>query len=244
VARRTRRTRRTRVAGTVAPAALAVGLVATAALFLPGGCASADRRGGDRGVVIDVKGAAPFRGPAAFTTRVEGHHARSVVTVVGLGEVLVGDDGCRFARLGDGGALAVWRHDGSCAERRGDRLCFDGVTFVDDDAVVRAVVDGCADRNEVFLDRIAGDPRLADLAPPTLIERCVDVRARDPGFLLVVDIVVDDNDQPWRGVRWRHDGDAFGVCFLSRAAGHYRVDVVVEDPRPRRVVLQGAVDEL
>jgi hypothetical protein len=80
--------------------------------------------------------------------------------------------------------------------------------------------------------------------PRTLVERCVDVGARDLQYLRVAAIAVDNNAQPWSGLRLRHDGEAFSVCFLARPDGRYRVELVVEDPRARTVVLESAVDDL
>jgi hypothetical protein len=207
------------------------------------GCASGPSGSSDARVTLRVDDVVAWDGPAAYAVRVEGRDARAVVSVIGVGEVLVGDDACRFARLDGAGALSVWRHAGACAARRGERLCFRRAAFTDDAGVVRAVVDGCADQNELFLARIDA-AATAGLGPRTLVERCVDVRAADAGYVRVAEVVFDDNDQRLRGLRLRHDGEAFGVCFLSRPRGRYRVEVVVEDPRPRRVVLQGEVDEL
>jgi hypothetical protein len=193
-------------------------------------------------VVVDAR--AVFHGPAAYTVRVAADASTLVVSLPRIGEVIVGDATCRFARLEAGGAVAVWRHEGACAHRMGSRLCFARAAFVDDAAVMRGVVDGCVEQNEIFLDRMDGVRGAVGVGPRTLIERCADVPARDPGYVAVVDINVDDNEQPWRGMRLRYDGDAFGVCFLSRPTGRYRIDVVVEDPRRRTFVLAGAVDEL
>ena len=224
----------------VAPAAVAVALVST----LSSACASTPPSTSSTSLVVVVDGRAAHRGPAAYTVRVGAHSSSRVITLRGVGEVIVDDDDCRFARIDAVGAVTVWRHDGACSQRRGERICFDRAAFVDDAAVRHVVVDGCADQNEIFLDRTGGAVDDTGLGPRTLIERCVDVPALDPGYVAVTAVAVDDNDQPWRGLRLRHDGDAFGVCFLSHKTGRYRVDVVVEDPRRREIVLRGAVDEL
>jgi hypothetical protein len=197
-----------------------------------------------KGLVVVVDGRTVHRGPAAYTVRVGDRHTSRVVTLRGTGEVIVDDDACRFARINDGGAVTVWRHDGACSRRRAERICFARAPFVDDAGRRHVVVDGCAEQNEIFLDRVGASDDDTGLGPRTLIERCVDVPARDPGYVAVTAVAVDDNDQPWRGLRLRHDGDGFGVCFLSRKVGRYRIDVVVEDPRRRQTVLQGVVDEL
>ena len=194
--------------------------------------------------MIVVDGHAVHRGPAAYTVRIESRASSRVVSLSGVGELIVHDDECRFARLDSVGAVSVWRHEGGCGQRERERLCFDHAVFLDDAGRRRVVVDGCADQNEIFLERVDGVDADTGLGPRTLIERCVDVPARDPGYVAIVAIAVDDNELPWRGLRLRHDGDAFGVCFLSHKTGRYRVDVVVEDPRRRAVALQGTVDEL
>jgi hypothetical protein len=193
-------------------------------------------------VVVD--GRRVRHGPAAYTVRETGDATTRVITMPGIGEVLVAPDACRFARLERGGAVTVWRHAGPCAQRSGTRLCFARAAFADEAAVVRGVVDGCVEQNEIFLDRVGDDDAVVGVGPRTYIERCVDVPAKDPSYVAVVSVDVDDNDRPWRGVRLRHDGDAFGVCFLSRTTGRYRIEVNVEDPRRRMLVLEGAVDEL
>jgi len=198
-------------------------------------------RTGGLSVVVDGRSVAA--GPAAFTVRVGARDSARVVSLRGVGEIVVLDDACRFARLEPGGALRVWRHDGGCAAARDGRLCFRAVGFVDDADRVRATVDGCAEQNELFLDRIDGAAAETGLGPRTLVERCVDVAAAAPSELRVVAIAVDGNDQPWRGLRVRRDGDGLGVCFLSKKTGRYRIEVVIEDPGPRAFVLQGDVDD-
>lgn len=219
--------------------------LSTYTLFSLVSCVAAPQtRGAGHPLVVHVDGRQVFSGSAAYTVRVGSQHASRVVSLRGLGEILVDDDACRYAHRGTDGALSVWQHDGPCTAPLEQRLCFRHVAFVDERDVQRVVVDGCADQNELFLDRI--DSAIVDVGvgPRTLIERCVDVPARAPSYLRVVEIAIDGNEQPWRGVRLRHDGDAFGVCFLSMKTGRYRVEVVVEDPHRRTLQLAGDVDEL
>ncbi len=208
------------------------------------GCASAPVRTPDTSLAVIVDGRSTFLGPAAYTVRLGGAEAARVVSLRRIGEILVTDEGCRFARLETTGLVSVWRHEGACAETRGDRVCFVGADFVDERSMKRARVDGCADRNELFLDRIEADVIESGLVPRTLTERCVDVPVREPAYLRIAEVNVDGNEHPWRGLRIRHDGDGFGVCFLSTRSGRFRIDLAVEDPGPRALVLQGDVDDL
>jgi hypothetical protein len=228
---------------TVALRSAARCLVVVGLLALVGACASVTP-GALVGVRVDVEGRRVHDGPAAFTVRVEGREARPVVSLRGVGEVLVDVDGCRFVRVTSGGALTVSSHVGPCSTLVGDRLCFRAARFLDAGGAPHVVVDGCADRNELFLDRVDIGSADTGLAPRTFVERCAAIDAADAHYVGVVAVVVDDNDQPWRGLRLRYDGDGFGVCFLSAKEGRYRIDVVVEDPRPRSLTLIGAVDEL
>ena len=186
-------------------------------------------------------GRVAFDGAAAFTVRDGGARA-SVVSVTGVGEVIVPADGgaCKVV-LAERGVVALRILDGmsDCADVVGDRLCFDGAAFVG--AGSRVVVDGCADRNELFLDRAEGDTDGAGLGPRTLIERCVEVPKPNPGFVRVDDLVVEGVADPRRGLRFRWNGDGFDVCFLSGKSGHYRARVFVDG---RDVVVEGDVADL
>ncbi|MDP2344758.1 MAG: hypothetical protein Q8O67_27665 [Deltaproteobacteria bacterium] len=202
--------------------------------------------GASKGLVVVVDGRQVHDGPAAFSTRrVSGDQAiANVVLVPGVGEILVEDDRCRFVKA-DGGVsvLSIFEHPGSCAELAGEKLCFKGAAFKKD---VVIDVQGCADRNELFLDRV-DDITGGGIAPRTLIERCVPVEAADPSYLRVVDVAVEGMDNPWRALRFRFDDDGFGVCFLSGKRGAYRVTVRVEEagkPEPRDVVVAGDLGDL
>ncbi len=185
-------------------------------------------------VVKDGRGV--FRGPAAFTVR-DGSVPESVVSVDGVGEVIVKGDNCRFV-LADTEVKAIVILEGAsnCGQVRDDRLCFANASFGG-----RVVVDGCADRNELFLDRAAGNKDPALFAPHTLIERCAAIDKDDPAFIRVDDIHVDGVNNPRHGVRFRWNGDGFDVCFLSQKTGRYRFAVTVDD---NAVVVEGDVDQL
>ena len=221
--------------------------VATALSSFVFGCVTTSKPS-TNGLVVRVDGLEVHRGPAAFTVRTTGpqRDTINVVLVPQLGEVLVDVDRCRFVRA-DGGVpiLSILEHPGRCAELRGEQLCFGRATF---GKAVVIEIDGCADRNEVFLDRV-GNLDTVGIAPRTLIERCVPVSADDPSYLRVVDISVAGSAQVWRDVRFRFDGDGVSVCFLSAKSGAYRVVVHVEEgqnavaPAGRDLVIAGDVSD-
>jgi hypothetical protein len=191
--------------------------------------------------VVTQDGLVVHAGQAAWTVRATSMEQQDVVGVVGVGEILVERDGCRLVRSRTDGAISVTTSTPAvCAERHGDRLCFvTGARFVEGDQVVD--VRGCADRNELFLDRL-GTGAGASVGPTSLVERCVPVSARDPSWLRIRELVVDDVKQPERGLRLRYR-DGFDACFLAQPRGRYRLVIEVEDPRPRRLELAGTVDE-
>jgi hypothetical protein len=231
--------------------------IAVVAVFLCS-CATPRPDGADRGaghfvVVVDGKGA--FDGPAAFTVR-DADVVERVVSVPGVGEVIVKGDGCRFVRADRGlAALQILERQGACAEERGDRLCFEHVAFGGPGSVV---VDGCASRNEIFLDRVGDDGLGHGLGPRTLLERCVPVPGDDPSYVRVDRVVVDGvpqygvlgvlqgkvasvGDGTPRLLRFRWNGEGFDVCFLSQKKGGYRVELTVDDAP---VVVEGDVGDL
>jgi hypothetical protein len=183
-------------------------------------------------------------GPAAWTVRATSTGREDVVAVEGLGEIVVGASGCRLVRALPGSAIAVWTTttDGACAEARGDRLCFAAGTRFVGEGGDSVDVTGCADRNELFLDRLAGGA-VASVGPTSFVERCAPVPSTAPTWLRVRTILVEHNDRPEHGLHLRYR-DGFEVCFLARQQGRYRIEVDVEDPDRRRVSLTGAVDEL
>jgi hypothetical protein len=193
-------------------------------------------------LVVTQDGVVIHAGAAAWTVRATSMEPQDVVGVVGVGEILVERGGCRLVRSRTDGAISVTTSSPAvCAERRGDRLCFvTGARFVEADQIV--AVRGCADRNELFLDRL-GTGAGASIGPTSLVERCVQVPVRDPSWLRIREIVVDDVEQPERGLRLRYR-DGFDACFLGQPRGRYRLVIDVEDPRPRRLELTGMVDEL
>lgn len=218
--------------------------IALTAVFFLSGCfwSGACATGGPAAkgsFVVDVKGGRGFSGPAAFTVRDSGV-PESVVTVEGVGEVIVKGDGtCRFVRADKGiSDLQILESKVPCAELRGDRLCFDHFVF---QGASRVAVDGCADRNEVFLERNDTAHDVASFAPRTLIERCVPVPKDDPRYLRVDDIRVDGVDNARRGLRFRWNGDGFDVCFLSQKTGRYKALVHVDD---KDLVVAGDVGDI
>ncbi len=232
-------------------------LIALVAIFLfplalgdMAGCghrAAADsaRRAASAGLVVVVDGRVVHRAPVAFTVR-DGAEPESVVSLVDVGELIVGAERCRFVRSDRGlASLQILERRGACAVERGERLCFDDVAFDGDGKAGLVTVSGCADRNELFLDRVA-EEREVGIGPRTLIERCVPVPAREPRYIRVDEVSVDDNDDPRRGLRFRWNGDGFDVCFLSRKTGRYRVVLTVEaEPRGHGavVVVEGDVND-
>ncbi len=215
-------------------------------LVLGSGCATIAGNG-SKGLVVVVDGREVHTGPAAFTVRTTSAHqdTANVVLVPGVGEILVEDHRCRFVRA-DGGVsvLSISERPGPCAELQGEQLCFDHIAFVSGGGVD---VDGCATRNELFLDRVGDDIGSGGIAPRTLIERCVPIPATDPDYVRVEEINVDGIANPWRDLRFRFDGDGFGVCFLSGKRGTYRLQLRVEEGQqaePRDVVVVGALGDL
>jgi len=176
-----------------------------------------------------------FRGPSAWTVRATSTGREDVVAVPGVGEVIVAQGVCRLVLVGEDGVLTV-RETTACAEERGDHLCFAGARFDD------VVIDGCAERNEIFLDRLEGD-QLASVGPTSFVERCAPIDSTRLSYMKIIDLDVDGNDRPRHGLRFRYR-DGFEVCFLSRTRGTYRILLELEDPTPRRVTMSGAVDEL
>lgn len=191
---------------------------------------------------------AVYTGAAAWTVRATSDGREDVVAVPGVGEVIVGAERCRLVRNGPAaasgftGAITVLPAavDGGCADVRGDRLCFNAVHFKDSDGDV--VVDGCADRNEVFLDRIEESAPVG-VGPAVYVERCAPIPAPQLSYVRVKAISVDGNDKPGHGLRFRYS-DGFEVCFSSRPEGRYIVTLEVEDPERRELVLSGDVDDL
>lgn len=221
----------------IAPLAVFFSCAVVALAALVGACTG--KEAGSRAFVVEVDGRVVHRGPAAFTTR-EAHPPENVVFIKGIGEVIVTPNLCRFVRSDAGlQALQILERKAPCVDVVDDRVCFNNVRFGD---AVR--VDGCADRNELFLSRVNGDEvtTATGFAPRTLIERCVEVPAKDPHYLRVDDIGVDDVEQPRQGLRFRWNGDGFDVCFLSRKQGKWHVTVQVDDGEP--VALAGDVDDL
>lgn len=217
-------------------AALVIGLVATAL----SSCATAPATGG--AFVVREGDVVRYAGAAAWTVRATSSGREDVVAVPGVGEVIVAGGGCRLVRPLPDGAISVWQGPPGCAEPRGERLCFGDARFVDDGDDDDVTVVGCADRNEVLLERLTGAGG-ATVGPASFVERCAPVPATAPTYLRVRAILVEDNDRPEHGLRLRYQ-DGFEVCFLARAVGRYRIEVDVKDPRPRRVSLAGAVDDL
>jgi hypothetical protein len=184
-----------------------------------------------------------FRGTAAWTVRATSGGREDVVAVPGVGEVIVGEGRCRLVRGGGAlGAITVVPSvvPGACADVQGDRLCFNAVAFRDEGGDV--VVDGCADRNEVFLERIDEEAPIG-VGPAVFVERCAPLNAPALSYVRVSDIVVDGNNRARHGLRFRYS-DGFEVCFLSRPEGRFTLTLEVEDPSPRQVVLSGDVDDL
>jgi hypothetical protein len=181
-------------------------------------------------------------GPVAWTVRATSTGREDVVAIPGVGELIVGADACRLVQARPGGAIVVrTTATPGCAERRGDRLCFPaGTHFTGEDGAVEVV--GCASRNELFVDRLAGGAS-AGVGPSSFVERCVPVPSTTPRWLRVRAVLVEHNDRPEHGLHLRYR-DGFEVCFLARLEGRYRVEVDVEDPERRRVSLEGDVGEL
>jgi hypothetical protein len=202
-------------------------------------CASAPAPGG--ALVVRDGDEVRYAGAAAWTVRATSSGREDVVAVPGVGELIVGERGCRLVRALPDGALAVQVGPSSCAEVRGDRLCFAGARFVDEGGGASSV-NGCADRNEVLLERLEAGGG-ATIGPTSFVERCAPVPSTSPTWLHVRAIFVDDNDQPEHGLRLRYR-DGFEVCFLARSTGRYRVEVDVEDPARRRISLSGDVGDL
>lgn len=221
------------------PAVVVVVLVAST--LLSSCTTSAPAAGG--ALVVQEGGATLHAGAAAWTVRATSSGREDVVAVPGLGEVIVHETGCRLVRALPDGGIAVWPSAVTpCIAARSDRLCFvDDARFVGPDGDV-VTAHGCADKNELFLDRLAGGG-VAGVGPRSFIERCAPVPSSQPSYLRVRAILVEDNDRPEHGLRLRYS-DGFEVCFLARTVGRYRIEIDVEDPVRRRVTLAGAVDDL
>jgi hypothetical protein len=192
--------------------------------------------------VVSGDGHTLHDGPAAWTVRATSTGREDVVFVAGVGEIIVGADGCRLVRALPGGAIAILpaARSGPCTVPRNDRLCFpSGTRFAGDGIAVD--VAGCADKNELFLDRLA-DGAVATVGPTAFVERCVPLPSTSPTWLRVRAILVEDNDRPEHGLHLRYR-DGFQVCFLTRPRGRYRVEVDVEDPQRRRISLDGHVGD-
>lgn len=194
--------------------------------------------------VTGADGQRLYRGGSSWTVRATSSSRQEVINIPGVGEVVVEDGRCRLVRSLGAGAIAIREaRPGPCVEERGDRLCFvDGVWFNNAEGTDRVSVDGCAERNEIFLERVEGH-ELATVGPRGFFERCAPIDARSPSYVRVGHIVVENNDQPSHGLRFRYR-DGFEICFLARSTGRYSVDIDVEDPAPRHLTLTGAVDEL
>lgn len=197
---------------------------------------------GRRGLVVSDNDEPVYAGPAAWTVRATSSDRQEVVEVGGLGEILVQHDSCRLVRaLPDGSIRVTTSSPAMCAERRDDRLCFvAGTRFVEPGHVVALV--GCADRNELVFERLASGTQ-ASIGPTSLLERCVPIPADNPGWVHVRDVAIDNVEQPERGLYLRYQ-DGFRVCIFTRPGSRYRIVVDVEDPRRRRLVLTGAVDDV
>ncbi len=185
-----------------------------------------------------------YAGGSSWTIRATSAGRQEVVNIPTVGEVVVEDGRCRLVRSVGAGAIAILEaRPGPCVEVRGDHLCFvDGVDFVTTDGSRVISVDGCAERNEIFLDRVEGDA-LATVGPHAFFERCAAIESQALQYVRVERITVDNNDKPNHGLRFRYR-DGFEICFLSRTTGRYAIDVGIEDPAPRQLTLSGAVEDL
>jgi hypothetical protein len=214
-------------------------------LILLSACATTSSTSSPGVLARDRRGAEVYRGPASWTVRATTSGREDVVAIPPLGEVIaMGDKRCRLVRRTTMGGIEVYEAATAdrCVETRTDKVCFTSTTtFVREDDMF--TVEGCADRNDIFLSRVDGVIP-ARVGPHAFVERCAPIGAERPNYLRVRSIVVDDNDRPTIGLRFRANGDGFDVCFLAREVGQYRVVLDIEDPQPREVVLEGAVDAL
>lgn len=221
--------------------------LALASLALASSCASTPEAARHGITVVDDAGKVVHKGAASWTVRATTSGREDVVDIKGLGEIIAFEARrCRLVRFGgDGiGSMTVWEATTSprCVEAREDKICFLApTTFVRDGASF--TVDGCADRNDIFLSRVDGSVP-ASVGPKAFVERCAAIDSAHLNYVRVVDIAVEHNDRPRDGLRFRASGEDFEVCFLVKEQGHYRVTLSVEDPQPRDVVLDGEVDEL
>ena len=219
-------------------------IVIATGLLLTSSCATTSASSGALTAKND-RGALVYSGAASWTVRATTSGREDVVQVPDLGEVIALDQRrCRLVRPDKNGSMTVWEATTAprCIETREDKVCFvQPTTFALDGASF--VIAGCADRNDVFLSRIDGTVP-ATVGPRAFIERCAPIEAERLKYVRVVDIVVENNDRPRNGLRFRTSGEDFEVCFLVREKGTYRVLLEVEDPKPRELVLQGTVDEL
>lgn len=220
-------------------------LLLCAMLLLSTACATTSSTSSSGVVARNAAGAEVYRGPASWTVRATTSGREDVVAIPPLGEVIaMGDKRCRLVRPTEMGGIQVYEADiaDRCVETRADKVCFTSTTtFVRDSEAFS--VEGCADRNDIFLSRVDGVIP-ASVGPHAFVERCAPIAAERPNYLRVRAIVVEDNDRPTIGLRFRANGDGFDVCFLAHEVGQYRVELDVEDPQPRELVLEGAVDAL
>ena len=220
-------------------------LLLCALLLLSTACATTSSTSSPGVLARDGRGAEVYRGPASWTVRATTSGREDVVAIPPLGEVIaMGDKRCRLVRPTEMGGIQVYEAatPERCVETRADKVCFTSTTtFVRDGEAFS--VEGCADRNDIFLSRVDGMIP-ASVGPHAFVERCAPIPAERPNYLRVRRIVVDDNDRPTIGLRFRANGDGFDVCFLAREVGQYRVELDVEDPKARALVLEGAVDAL
>ena len=185
-----------------------------------------------------------YAGGSSWTIRATSAGRQEVVNIPTVGEVIVEDGHCRLVRsVGAGGIAIQEARPGPCVEVRGDHLCFvDGVEFVATDGGATISVAGCAERNEIFLERVEG-AAVATVGPHAFFERCAPIESPTLEYVRVERIAVDNNDKPSHGLRFRYR-DGFEICFLSRTTGRYSIDLGIEDPAPRQLTLSGAVDDL
>jgi hypothetical protein len=214
-------------------------------LVLSAACATTPPSSSYGVLARNAAGAEVYRGPASWTVRATTSGREDVVAIPPLGEVIaMGDKRCRLVRPTEMGGIEVYEATSPerCIETRADKVCFTATTTFVREAESFSV-QGCADRNDIFLSRVDGAIP-ASVGPHAFVERCAPIAAERPNYLRVRNIVVDDNDRPTIGLRFRANGEDFELCFLAREEGQYRAVLDVEDPTPREVVLEGAVEAL
>ena len=198
-----------------------------------------------------------FEGPAAFSARATTGNREDVVHLVGFGELVINDAGCRLMRYRvekstdaaspDRGVLEVWTaaEPGRCLTDVNDRLCLAGPTAFLDGKGERFDVSGCAERNTIFLDRV-DQKRGRSIGPTSYFEHCVDVDdSTNATYLKLNSLTVDDNDNPMQGTHFRYD-EGFALCFLTTGVGRYDASVTVEVPgvpTTRDLHLEGEIDQ-